>query len=391
MSPLSDLLVQRLEEHSISDAAQETFVTVRLYGRGALRRDVAEGKTPAMRSVYRLVAGDLLYSRIDARNGAFAIVPPELAGAVVSKDFPCFAVRRNRVNPMFLIGYLGSSVFYEQLRAASFGTTNRQRISEQALLGYEIPLPPLAEQDRILRLLDEAQGLRRLRDQADERTRAIVPALFAEFFGDPVGNERRWPMVAISDLVERFEAGRSVAPAGDDNTSSKYRVLKVSAVTRGRFAADESKPVPDSCLPRPEHFVRPGDMLFSRANTTELVGATVLVEECPNNLLLPDKLWRFVWKVPPKIEPRFALAVFQHPSIRSELGRRSTGTGGSMKNIAMGKVLTMQVPLPPLSLQRVFAARVAESRGLEAAQGASGQRLDELFESLLHRAFQGDL
>src|SRR5207244_12573509 len=109
-------------------------------------------------------------------------------------------------------------------------------------------------------------------DQGDQRSKAIAHALFDELFGDPLRNERRWPIVAVSDFVERFEAGRSVAPAGDDNTPSKYRILKVSAVTWGRFAAEESKPVPDSCLPRPEHFVRPGDMLFSRANTTELVG-----------------------------------------------------------------------------------------------------------------------
>jgi type I restriction enzyme S subunit len=62
-----------------------------------------------------------------------------------------------------------------------------------------------------------------------------------------------------------------------------------------------------------------------------------------------------------------------------------------MKNISMEKVLTMRVPFPSISLQHSFAARVAEIRELETAQAASGQRLDDLFHSLLHRAFQGEL
>src|SRR5437870_13861776 len=127
---LRELLTQRLEEYQIANPSEEVFVTVRLYGKGAVRREIADGKTPAVRNGYRLIPTDLVYSRIDARNGAFAIVPHELTGAVVSKDFPCFAVRKTRVHPSFHIRFLGSEQFYGQLRASSVGTTNRQRIGE---------------------------------------------------------------------------------------------------------------------------------------------------------------------------------------------------------------------------------------------------------------------
>ena len=198
-------------------------------------------------------------------------------------------------------------------------------------------------------------------------------------------------MLEVSHFVRKFQAGRSVAPVGEDIVTSKNRILKVSAVTWGRFAPEESKPVPDSYVPPAEQFVRPGDMLFSRANTTELVGATVLVDETPDNLLLPDKLWRFVWHDSEAVQPRFLLSLFQHPAIRRELGNRATGTGGAMKNISMEKVMTMKVPFPSITLQRSFSARVAEIRGLEAVQTTSRQRLDDLFQSILHRAFQGEL
>lgn len=275
--------------------------------------------------------------------------------------------------------------------ASLAGSTTFKEVSRGNLRDFRIPVPPLAEQERIVRILDEAEALHRLRAQADGRTHDIAPALFDELFGDPARSSNRWPIVPVSQFVRRFQAGRSVAPAGEENSPSKHRILKVSAVTWGRFAPEESKPVADSYEPTSDQFVRTGDMLFSRANTTELVGATVLVEDTPDNLLLSDKLWRFVWDNPDAIEPRFVLSLFQHPSVRLELGNRATGTGGSMKNISMDKVMAMEVPLPPVELQRAFAARVVEIRDLEAAQAASRQRLDDLFESLLHGAFQREL
>ena len=62
-----------------------------------------------------------------------------------------------------------------------------------------------------------------------------------------------------------------------------------------------------------------------------------------------------------------------------------------MNNISKPKVLSLPVPIPPVGLQREFAARVAEVGGLEAAQAQSRERLDALFASLLDRAFKGEL
>jgi type I restriction enzyme S subunit len=274
---------------------------------------------------------------------------------------------------------------------ANTGFSTVKHLSSRQIEEIKLPIPPLPEQERIVWILDEAQALRRLRTKADQRTTEGVAALFHAMFGDPIENQKRWSVIKVSDFVERLQAGRSVAPAGDESTSSTNRILKVSAVTWGQFSPNESKPVPEAYSPLNEHFVRSGDLLFSRANTTDLVGATVLVEATPGNLLLPDKLWRFIWKDPKTIEPKFILAVFQHPSMRRELGNQATGTGGSMKNISMDKLMALKIPWPPLAYQHEFASRIAELRALQKTQAASRQRLDDLFQSLLHRAFQGEL
>jgi type I restriction enzyme, S subunit len=186
----------------------------------------------------------------------------------------------------------------------------------------------LEEQGRIVKLLDEADELRRLRAGADKRAAQLIPALFNEMFGDPATNQKGWDVHPISSFVADLYGGRNVNPAGADEAAGRFRVLKISAVTWGDFRPNESKPVQADYEPPAAHFVRVGDLLFSRANTAELVGATAYVFETPANLLLPDKLWRLVWREPRTVEPFFVWSLLQSASVRRELGTRATGTGG---------------------------------------------------------------
>ena len=149
--------------------------------------------------------------------------------------------------------------------------------------------------------------------------------------------------------------------------------------------------MPDSYEPPGEHFVCPGDLLFSRANTTELVGAVAYVDSTPQNLLLPDKLWRFVWRQPAMVEPLFVWALFQTPTLRREIGRRATGTSGSMKNISQEKVFGISTICPPIALQKEFANRLAAVKRVRRGYLASNKEVDALFASLQHRAFRGEL
>ena len=309
---------------------------------------------------------------------------------ICSTDIYVLNPRQHQMDAAFAAYFLRSPVVLGAVSNAMAGA-NLPRINEESLLAIPAPIPPLAEQERIVRLLDEADELRKLRAQADRRTADLIPSLFHEMFGDPDDNQRGWACCQVSSFVEELHGGRSVNPAGADEAAGRFRVLKISAVTWGEFNPEESKPVPAMYEPPESHFVRAGDLLFSRANTTELVAATSYVFDTPPNLLLPDKLWRFVWKQPQAVEPLFVWWLFQAPSVRRELGQRATGTGGSMKNISKPKVMSVEVPLPPLPLQKKFAARVSEIRAMQAEQAASRRRLEHLFQSLLHRAFQGEL
>lgn len=249
----------------------------------------------------------------------------------------------------------------------------------------QIPLLPLEEQRHLVDLLSRAEGIVRLRREAQRKAAELVPALFLEMFGDPASNPKGWQMYRIDELLERFEGGKNLQ-AGDDE-SATYRILKISAVTSGRYIESESKPAPNDLIPAQSHFVRTGDLLISRANTEALVGATAIVDRTDGRTLLPDKLWRFVWRSDTAIEPKFALHLFQQPAIRNKLSQLASGTGGSMKNISQAKLKTLELPVPPIELQRQFAAKADAVRGIAAQQAAALATAQATFDALLHQSF----
>ena len=172
-----------------------------------------------------------------------------------------------------------------------------------------VPVPSHQEQRRITDILKRADSIRRLRKQAQDTARQLIPALFIDMFGDPATNPKEWPVREVANFVQRFEGGKNLK-AGTD-TPRNYRILKVSAVTSGIYKENENKSAPDDYSPPEKHYVRQGDLLFSRANTEALVGATALVEKTNGKTLLPDKLWRFV--LAEKIESIYIYLITPEP------------------------------------------------------------------------------
>lgn len=264
-------------------------------------------------------------------------------------------------------------------------------VSKSKFAELKIPVPPISQQRRIAAILDKADALRAKRREALFHLDRLAQSIFVEMFGDPMLPTSLWEPVPVSAFVAGFESGKSVAAEDEEDATSPYRVLKVSAVTSLEFKPDESKAAPPDHIPQDLHFVRPGDLLFSRANTTELIGATAYVSEVPENLLLPDKLWRFVWHPEPRATPQFVNYLFRQKKFRSEIGRRASGSSGSMKNISQEKVLSIEVSLPPISMQKLFSERIAKIMAMKAALVPATENVECLFSAIQNRAFRGEL
>jgi type I restriction enzyme S subunit len=203
--PLSQLLTRSTESVELQPDRRYKQVTVRLWGQGVVERNEVGGSEIAGTRRFVVRPGQFILSRIDARNGALGIVPAALDGAVVSNDFPSFLVNETRLLPAYLGWLTRTSDFVDLCRAASAGTTNRVRLDESRFLDMEIPLPPLAEQRRIVARIEalaaqinEARGLRR---EAVAETEALIASESDRLIGKIADQHGTTPFNSFSPHV----------------------------------------------------------------------------------------------------------------------------------------------------------------------------------------------
>ncbi len=334
-------------------------------------------------------AGDILVSTVRPNLNAVAQVTRRHDGAIASTGFTVLRPT-DRVESGYLFHWVRTPAFVQRMVREATGASY-PAVSDRIVKLSTLRLPPIADQRRIARALDAADALRAKRRDALRWLDRLPGTLFHEMFGTATAEGAAWPRVPLSTIIQRAEGGRSFAGEDEKDRTARHRVLRVSAVTSNRFRPAESRPVPNGYEPPQAHVVRDGDLLFSRANTSELVGAVALVENPPENLLLPDKLWRLVWQDPNTMSPEFVWQLLQSPPVRGAVSQRATGTSGSMKNISAERLLSISVIHPPPALQTQFGERYRTIRLLQARAEAHLTHLDALFASLQSRAFKGEL
>lgn len=202
-----------------------------------------------------------------------------------------------------------------------------------------------------------------------------------------------WCWVTLAELIAKVEAGKSFKCEERPPTANEVGVIKVSAVSWGKFQELESKTCTDITRVNKNFFVRSGDFLFSRANTIELVGACVIVGQVSLQTMLSDKILRFHFC-------RDSMKSWILHLLRSKQGRQqiealSTGNQDSMRNIGQERLGLIQIPMPPAAeqtriiekLDELFSDLDAGVAELKIAQ----KKLVQYRQSLLKAAVEGSL
>lgn len=263
-------------------------------------------------------------------------------------------------------------------------------ISGKILKEIEIPLPDLKTQQQIVAVLERADRLRTACRLAREELDRLAQSVFLEMFGDPMKNPQNYPVSPLQDLIEKIETGKNVKEAADSASAGPFRVIKISAVTWGDFNPSESKSLPFDYQPAPSHFIKKDDFLFTRANTSELIGATAIVKRDFPELVLPDKVWRIIWKKGAGQLYWFQQIMASKP-FKHELVKRASGTSGSMKNISQKKLLAIPIITPPISMRYHYSSIMVQVETLRSQLFNKEQELETLFQALLQKAFKGEL
>jgi type I restriction enzyme S subunit len=355
---------------------------VKWYGEGVFHRETVRGSEQSAKWLTPLVPGALIYNRLFAWKASFAVVPSDLAECYVSNEFPQFVPDASKILPEYLYLWCVSDRTIKAVNAASTGSAavSRNRFREEFFVDFEIPLPPLPVQRKVVATHEAAQQysaqvvakIERL--ERDIKTRFLADlglstpeeATPPRAFGVWWNELERWgvqsnqftlmaidisrckyPIATGRDFLSEVKHGCSASPSP---LPTKLDVLKISAATRGTFRPDERKYAFDVARYRNEFDLQSGDVLMCRTNgTLALVGMSALVEADMPNLIFPDKLIRVRCKA--NILPAYFWKAVQMPFARSQIESAARTAVG---NYAIGTddIWTLRLPLHCLYRKR---------------------------------------
>ena len=389
MVSLGEVLTRSDETIIPQSGTEYREITVRLWGKGVVQRGVMAGAEVALQRRFVARQGQFILSRIDARNGALGIVPSELDGAIVTNDFPLFRVHEERLLIAYLRWMCRTASFVEECQRASEGTTNRVRLQEARFLAREIPLPPLAEQRRVVARIEELAAqiheARTLREQAGDETAAFSHS----------GIEATYRRLRETFGVVRLADACKTITDGDHNTptfsESGVRFIFVGNVSSAYLHFENCKRVSEEYFNtlKPQRLPTRDDLLFSAVGATLGVPAVVNSDEpfCFQRhvaILKPDRS---------RIDSQFAWHMLRSRTVFEKAWASTTGT--AQPTIPLGAIRELPIPVPPLPEQRRIVAELdalqAEVDALKRLQAETAAELDALLPSILDLAFKGEL
>lgn len=386
MVELGEVLQEREAKTKEFHTSEITQVTVKLHGLGPVKRKVDLHKAKPHTIGYQIKSGDFIYSRIDARNGAFGIIPDHLDGAVVSKDFPTFKINNDLIRTDFLAALSRSDYIAKQAQAKSFGATNRQRIPTNLLLSCKIPLPPLAEQQRIAAILDEAQAGKCSVANKIVQLKELIDSVFASRF--LTNQEIEW--IPLEEAIASTQYGTSTKSGDLGNTA----ILRMGNVTNdGWLDWNDLKFSDLSEKEKGRLDLLPGDILFNRTNSRELVGKSAVFEH-PENLKVTKSISFAGYLVRVRLQEGFE-PQYVNRFLNSSYGRKIRETMAKsivgMSNINAQELRRIRIPNASYADQKRFAEFVATIVSQITQEESRLVKLQELYDSLSARAFAGGL
>lgn len=376
-SSLAELLLPAEEQIDIQPAKLYKQITVRLWGKGVVLRGEVNGGEIATNRSNVARSGQFIMSRIDARNGAFGLVPETLEGAIVTNDFPLFEVNQAKLLPRFLEWISKTHNFVELCRRASEGTTNRVRLKVDRLLNSPFPLPPLHEQHRIVAHIEALAAsiaqARGLRQQVQDEQQTILLGIYNRLTTDA----KLMPMLEVAPLVRR--------PV-DVKHDQVYHELGIRSFGNGTF---HKSPITGLELGSKRVFqIEPGDLLFSNVFAWE--GAIAVAKSEDKGRIGSH---RFITCVPKDgvATARFLCFHFLTPKGLHDIGQASPGGAGRNRTLGLEKLERIMVPVPDYEKQVWFNDLYARIDTLKRLQAETAAELDALLPAVLDRAFRGEL
>ncbi len=332
----------------------------------------------------QILPGDVLLS-IAGTIGRTGIVPDN-APALNCNQAVAIIRPTERICRPFLRHWLESADAQSQMRGATV-TGTIQNLSLTQLGGLRIPLPPLPEQRRIAAILDQADVLRAKRREALAQLDSLAQSIFIEMFGDPVTNPRGWQVVRLGSHITKMGSGST--PAGGDAVYKKTGLSFIRSlnVHDGMFVYKNLAHIDEQQAAKLANVkVEADDILLNITGAS--VARVCRAPEC----VLPARVNQHVMIIRPKasIKSVFLERLLLTPQMKCRL-LQIGGSGATREAITKAQAEELPIIFPPLELQAEFECALSSLMSIRVSQSTSLSELNNLFASLQHRAFRGEL
>ncbi len=434
---LGEILKRRRSIERIFPEKEYKLVTIKLYHKGVVLRNTTKG-FEIKSTMSSIREGDFILSGIDARNGAFGIVPKELDGAIITNDFWCLEPDEKMIDKEFLL-YLSATNFFDYIcKQSSDGTTQRIRLQKDRFFNYTIHLPSIQEQKIILKnlnsigiiqqnistelthqltlvkklrqqlLQDAVQGKLVEQNPKDEPASELLKKIKAEkekLIAEkklkkekelppikpeeiPFDIPENWVWCRLGEIIS-FGPSNGYSPK-ESKKGTGIKCLTLTATTSGVFKAEHYKLVDEQIQKDSYLWLESGDILIQRGNSIDYVGIAALYEGEPNNFIYPDLMIKI--RLPIIVSTKFIHQVLISPFCRKYYSNNAFGAQKSMPKINQGVVLNTLIPLPPLSEQNRIVQKLEElmqyCNELEASIKQSELQNSTLLQQVLREALR---
>jgi len=276
------------------------------------------------------------------------------------------------------------------------------------------PCPPFSEQHLIADILDTLDTqiqqterliakLKRIKigllhdlltkgidEHGDVRDPMVHPEEFKEgyFLQKRIKLPQKWEIRPLKSFLVGIDAGKSPDCPDQPAGAGDWGILKVSAIHPTGFRAEENKVIINPAYINPAYEVHDGDLLISRANTSELVGIVCLVSKPRPQLLLCDKTLRLQVNTKNALS-KFIFYMLQMPFVRAQIEMHATGSSASMKNISQNSIKNLAILAPSKEEQKEIISILNAHDARITAEETELAKLKQLKKGLMHDLLTG--
>lgn len=285
--------------------------------------------------------------------------------------------------PEYLFYFIRQKSFRRYAESFFSGSAGQQRVPNDFFKRAKIPLPPLAEQKQIVAILQEADALRRKKKEILEKSNRLASALFLEMFGDPVRNEKGWDVKKLEEFG-KIITGNTPPRENPKNYNDNYiEWIKTDNINNDNIFIAKAKEYLSKEGALIGRVLEPGAVLVTCiAGSLNSIGSVAITDRKVAfnqqiNAIQPFENVNSLYIL--------SLIKLSKTSIQSH-------AKNALKNIISKSVFSnIKFILPPLHLQNDFAKKVEAIEDTTKQIESSLQKMEKLYDSLLQKAFTGNL